>query len=68
VNKFSKTLISPTGDTYIATSAVEVNDLVYGSGYREADEATSDAEQIADATSAEKAAGTDDAYGGEVTP
>lgn len=35
MNNFRKELLAPNGDTYVATSPVEANNLIYGSGYRE---------------------------------
>lgn len=37
MSEYSKELISPDGETYVAKSAREANDLIYGSGYTEVD-------------------------------
>lgn len=38
--QYRKELVSPQGDTFISTSPVETNNLMYGHGYREKEEAT----------------------------
>lgn len=50
MNEYRKELVSPGGETYVSTSPVETNDLIYGSGYREADEAASDADTASEPT------------------
>lgn len=42
MNGYRKELLSPGGEPYVATSPVEANNLIYGSGYREAAEPSND--------------------------
>lgn len=37
MNTYRKELLTPDGERYVATSPVEANNLIYGSGYREAE-------------------------------
>ncbi len=69
MTEYRKELVSPDGDKYVSTSPTETNDLVYGSGYREAD--TSTAGDAAGDGSPGKSADAEVspyAYGGELTP
>ncbi len=66
MNKFAKVLISPTGEKFVARSAVEANNLVFGSGYREVDESATDTDAGGD-SGGDVEDGTSYAYGGEVT-
>lgn len=43
MSEYSVTLISPSGQKFVSRSPNDTNDLVYGQGYRRAEEA--DAEQ-----------------------
>lgn len=66
---YRKELLSPTGETYVSTSAVETNDLIYGSGYREADEPATGADEATTEREQEKGTPANPfAYGGEVSP
>jgi hypothetical protein len=67
VSEYRKELLSPGGDKYVSTSARETNDLIYGSGYREVDESTSDTSE-ASANGDEESPASPYAYGGEVSP
>ena len=58
-------LVSPDGEEYVSTSARETNDLIYGSGYREAEEPAGSTEN--DKPEAASPASSY-AYGGEVSP
>jgi hypothetical protein len=72
VSEYRKELVSPSGEKYVSTSAVETNDLIYGSGYREVDEAAGDSTNDTAGEPSEQ--GTDanfygnDGNGGEMSP
>ena len=66
MNDYRKVLVSPDGDEYVSTSARETNDLIYGSGYREAEE---NADNTAASDKSDEVPPADPyAYGGEVSP
>lgn len=72
VNKYAKELLTPSGEKYIATSPIEANDLIYGSGYREVSEQSEqsgpEAKKTAPAASDKPATPTQYASGGQVSP
>lgn len=47
MTEYRKELISPDGKTYVSTSPRETNDLIYGSGYREAGARASESDKPA---------------------
>jgi hypothetical protein len=67
MSQYRKELLSPSGDRYVSTSARETNDLIYGSGYRDADESTAKPDK-ADVDTDKGAPANPFAFGGEVRP
>lgn len=65
MSAYRKELLSPDGEKYVSTSAIETNDLIYGSGYREVDESAND---TAPTTVREDKPSASYSYGGEVSP
>lgn len=69
MNGYRKELVSPSGETYVSTSPRETNDLIYNSGYREADASASPQKAPTRPVSAEKGSGVSvSTPGGEVSP
>lgn len=68
MTEYRKELVSPSGDTYVSSSPRETNDLIYNSGYREADSSASPQKAPAKPVSAEKGVASPLASGGEVSP
>lgn len=72
MTEYRKELVSPAGEKYVAKSAVEANNLMYGSGYREVVDDDKVGPTPADETPAtdvtDAPATPDTAAGGEVQP
>lgn len=68
MSEYSKELVSPDGEKYVAKSAREANDLIYGSGYTEVAEAGEEGDAEPPDASATGESSTQDSlygYGGE---